>query len=300
MRRRDHHRGRRGQRFTEVLLGVSSCFLRVLCDSVVKLGLVALLGLSLAAQTFIQMTDPQFGMYEKNLGFAHETDNFEFAIATANRLKPAFVVVTGDLVNQPGNAAQIAEYKRIAAKLDPQVRLFNVAGNHDVGNEPTKASLAAWREAFGPDYYSFRTGEITGIVLDSSLEKATQNVPEEAAKMETWLRSEFEKTRREGAKNVVVFQHISFFLKDPDEPDQYFNIPRETRQRYLKLLHEYGVKYVFAGHYHQNADGRDGDLEMVTTGPVGMPLGKAKSGMRIVKVTAEGVSQQFYDFGALP
>ena len=43
---------------------------------------------TLAAQTFIQM--PQFWMYTKNEGFAHETVNFDFAIATANRLKPAF------------------------------------------------------------------------------------------------------------------------------------------------------------------------------------------------------------------
>ena len=35
-------------------------------------------------------------------------------------------------------------------------------------------------------------------------------------------------------------------------------------------------------------DGTDGDLEMVTTGPVGMPLGGAKSGIRIVTVDPSG------------
>ena len=69
--------------------------------------------------------------------------NFEFAIATANRLKPAFVVITGDLINESGNAAQTAEYKRIAAKLDPEIKLYSVPGNHDVQNEPTAESLAA-------------------------------------------------------------------------------------------------------------------------------------------------------------
>ena len=39
---------------------------------------------SAAAQTFIQMSDPQFGMFTSNAGFAHETVNFEFAIASAN------------------------------------------------------------------------------------------------------------------------------------------------------------------------------------------------------------------------
>jgi 3',5'-cyclic AMP phosphodiesterase CpdA len=254
---------------------------------------------SLAAQTFLQMSDPQFGMYSKNHGFEHETDNFEFAIATANRLKPAFVMVTGDLVNEGGNAAQIAEYKRIAAKLDPRIKLFNLPGNHDVGNEPTPESLAAYRERFGPDYYTFRAGDIEGIVLDSNLEKGADKVPEEAAKMEAWLRTELARTH-EGVRHTIVFQHIPFFLKDPNEPDQYFNIPRETRLRYLKLLHQYGVKQVFAGHLHHNSEGHDGDLDMVTIGPVGMPLDGGKSGLCVVKVAGDSVTHKYYDFGELP
>ena len=253
----------------------------------------------LAAQTFLQMSDPQFGMYSKDQNFVHETANFEFAIATANRLKPAFVVVTGDLVNQAGNAAQAAEYRRIAAKLAPGIRLFSVPGNHDVGNEPTKATLAFYRENFGPDYYTFHVGGITGIVLDSNLEKAPQNVPGEAAKMEAWFRQELAKAKSGGGR-TIVFQHIPFFLTGANEADQYFNIPRETRARYLQLLHEYGVEYVFAGHYHRNSEGHDGALDMVTTGPVGMPLGGARSGIRIVTVTPAGVTHRYYDFGDLP
>jgi 3',5'-cyclic AMP phosphodiesterase CpdA len=255
---------------------------------------------TLAAQTFIQMSDPQFGMYTSNGSFEHETANFEFAVATANRLKPAFVVVTGDLVNQSGDAAQIAEYQRIAGRLDPKIRLFNVPGNHDVGNEPTKESLAKYRERFGPDYYTFRVGDIAGFVLNSNLEKAPQNVSEEAAKMEAWLRTELAKARQEGASHLIVFQHHPLFLTVPDEVEQYFNIPIETRKRYLKLLHEYGVKQIFAGHLHRNVEGRDGDLELIATAPVGKPLEGAKSGIRVVTVSAAGVSHKFYDFGELP
>jgi len=255
---------------------------------------------ALGAQTFIQMSDPQFGMYSKNQGFEHETANFEFAIAAANRLQPAFVVVTGDLINKGGDAAQAAEYKRIAARLDPKIRLFSVPGNHDVENEPTRESLAAYRERFGPDYYTFRMGDMAGFVLNSNLEKAPRNVPEEAAKMEAWFRGELAKARSDGVQHLILFQHIPFFLKEADEEETYFNIPRETRERYLKLLHENGVRQVFAGHLHHNAEGRDGDLEMITTGPVGMPLEGGKSGIRVVTVTAAGVSHLYYDFGELP
>ncbi|HXA49065.1 MAG TPA: metallophosphoesterase [Candidatus Acidoferrum sp.] len=255
---------------------------------------------SLGAQTFIQMSDPQFGMFSKDADYVHETANFEFAVAAANRIKPAFVIVTGDLTNKPGDAAQIAEFHRIAKKLDPKIRLFAVPGNHDVGNEPTPVTLAAYRKAYGPDYYTFRAGDIAGIVLNSNLEKGTKSVPDEAAKMETWFKAELAKAKDSGAKRIIVFQHISFFLKEAAEPDQYFNIPLDVRQRYLKLMHEYGVHEVFAGHYHRNELGQDGDLEMVTTGPVGMPLGGARSGIRIVVVDEKGVTHKFQDFGDLP
>lgn len=47
-------------------------------------------------------------------------------------------------------------------------------GNHDVENEPTKESLATYRERGGRDYYSFRAGSMAGIVRNSSLIKAPE------------------------------------------------------------------------------------------------------------------------------
>ena len=255
---------------------------------------------TLAAQTFIQMSDPQFGMFTKDKDFAQETANFEFAIATANRLMPDFVVVTGDLINKSDDTAQAAEYQRITAKLNPKIKLFSVAGNHDVGNEPTPESLARYRKRFGPDYYSFRVGDVAGLVLNSNLEKGTDKVPGEAAKMEAWFRNELERVKLTGVRHIIVFQHISFFLKDPNEEEQYSNIPKVVRERYLHLLHEYGVQQVFAGHYHRNELGHDGDLEMVTSGPVGMPLEGGKSGIRLIIAKDGTVTHKFYDFGDLP
>jgi len=227
---------------------------------------------TLGAQTFIQMSDPQFGMYAENKGFEHETANFEFAVATANRLKPAFVVLTGATWSTPrATPRKIAEFKRVAGKLDPNIRLFLMPGNHDAGNEPTKESLrntasnsgrtttrSAW--ATLPESRSIRTWR-----------RARRVFPRKPPKMEVWFRAELAKAQRDGAKHLIVFQHIPFFLKDANEEDRYENIPRETRQRYLKLLHEFGVKQVFAGHYHSTSEARDGDLEMITTGPVGSP-----------------------------
>jgi 3',5'-cyclic AMP phosphodiesterase CpdA len=248
---------------------------------------------------FIQASDPQFGMYTKDADFHQETANWEFVVANVNRLKPAFLVVTGDLTNKTADAGQIAEYKRIDKTLDKSIRLYNVPGNHDVANDPTTATLAAYRKNYGPDYYSFREGPVYGIVLDSSLFKAPALVKEDAAKQEQWLEAELIKAKASNA-TVVIFQHIPFFLEKPDEPDQYFNIPLETRTRILVLLHRNGVHYVFAGHYHRNADGRDGDLEMITTGPAGMPIGPDPSGFRVAEVKPNAIEHKYYGLGTIP
>jgi 3',5'-cyclic AMP phosphodiesterase CpdA len=266
--------------------------------------LIAVLALAAGANAaepffFVQASDPQFGMFTADKDFLQETANWEFAIANINRLHPAFLVVTGDLTNKAGDAAQLAEYRRINAMLDKSVHLYSVPGNHDVGNEPSPESLRAYRAAFGPDYYSFREGPLYGIVLNSSLFKAPEKVADEAAKQEKWLEAELAKARSSGAL-IVVYQHIPWFLEKADEPDQYFNIPIETRRRALATLHRYGVKYVFAGHYHRNALGRDGDLEMITTGPAGMPIGPDPSGLRIAEVKDGAIVHKYYGFGTLP
>jgi hypothetical protein len=156
-----------------------------------------------------------------------------------------------------------------------------------IGNSVrNKLRRSNFSESFGPAYYSFRVGDLAGLVLNSNLEKGTEQVPAEAAKMETWFRNELERVKLTGVEHIILFQHIAFLLKDPNEEDQYSNIPKVVRERYLRYLHEYGVEHVFAGHYHQNELGRDGDLEMVTSGPVGMPLEGGKSGPRPLWHTA--------------
>lgn len=248
---------------------------------------------------FFQMSDPQFGMFTDNHGFARETQNFVKAIAAANRLHPAFVIVCGDLVNRTGDTAQIAEYKRIAAKLDSSIPLYNVAGNHDVGNAPTDASLAGYRKSFGSDYYTFEYRNLYGIVLNSSLFFDSSKTPQEAARQSAWLHATLEGTKKFKNKNIVVFEHIPWFINQPDEKNGYFNIPIQTRKAYVDLLKKYGVKYVFAGHLHKNAIGTDGNLTIVTTGPIGKPLGKDSSGFRIVTVS-NSFSYPYYSLDSIP
>lgn len=255
---------------------------------------------------FFVMSDTQFGMFTNNKGFTKETRNFEKAISAANRLHPAFIVICGDLVNQSANKAQISEYKRIVATLDPSIPLYNVPGNHDVGNIPTAGSLEYYRNNFGPDYYSFQYDDLYGIVLNSMLMSFPDRTPKESARQYAWLHSELKLARSLNYSKVIIFQHIPFFIHRPDEPTDYYskyesrNIPLEQRKKYLDLFKQYGVKYIFAGHLHENAFGRDGNLEMITTSAVGRPLGKDPSGFRIVKSEGDKLSYPYYRLDSLP
>ncbi len=273
----------------------------------VRVPILAGFALACAAQVkepffFIHGSDPQFGFCESRArlgdGFAQDTANFEFVVATVNRLRPAFFVVTGDLVNRAGNPAQTAEYLRVTGKLDPSIRLYNVAGNHDVGNEPTPASLVAYRKSFGRDYYTFRAGGMAAFVLNSPIIAGSKNVPDEFAKQEAWLRRELTKAKQDGMRDLVVFQHHLLFANSPDEKDTYYTLPLEMRRKYLGIFNEYGVGYVFSGHYHRDAEGSYGRLKMATA--TAITCADTESGIRIGIVRSTGIESKAYHFGALP
>jgi len=52
-------------------------------------------------------------------------------------------------------AEQVRDFKAITSAIDPVVRLVCVCGNHDVGNTPTRESIAQYRSDFGKDFFSF-------------------------------------------------------------------------------------------------------------------------------------------------
>lgn len=249
---------------------------------------------------FIQMADTQFGFFEKNESFTKETELFEKAVFQANRLRPAFVVICGDLINRFGNEQQRNEFFRICGRLDKEIPLYLVAGNHDISKEPGMEELMWYRQNFAKDWYSFGYGGCSFIVLNSTIIGSPAKVPEEADKQWQWLTKEFKQIDSRANVHTFVFQHHPLFLTDPNEKDRYFNIPAEQRNRYLKLFTENRVSAVFAGHYHRNSYGRYGDMEMVTTGSVGKPLGSDPSGFRIVKVFKDHIEHEYYGFENIP
>ena len=265
------------------------------------LGLAGLPAAPAAPFFFIQLTDPQFGMTTSDAGLRagdgepriRRGDGEPAAAGLRRSSRATSSTRRATPRRSPSTSGSSAGSTR-------RFRAYSIPGNHDVGNEPTPESLSAYTKRFGPDRFSFTVGSFVGIAINSCLIHTPKNVKAEAEQQDQWLRAELAKARRDGARHIVVFQHHPLFVSDAAEPGGYENIPPDARARLLALFREAGVRHVFAGHYHQNALARDGDLQVVTTGPIGMPLRGAKSGMRIAIVTDAGIEHRYYDLGDLP
>lgn len=244
----------------------------------------------------VQLTDPQFGFIDANKSFARETELYQKAVDEVNRLKPDFVVITGDLVNKNTDSLQWAEFDRITARIMPSVPVYLSPGNHDIGNNPAQKDIDRIKATHGDDKFSFKHKKSWFIGLNSCIIKADS--PELEKKQLLWLEKELKKAKR--AKNIILFTHYSFFLNEPDEPDKYFNIGIEKRKKYLDLFTKYKVNSVFAGHLHNNAYGKNGTMNMITTSAVGKPLGAAPSGLRIIVVSKKGVASTYYGLDDIP
>lgn len=239
--------------------------------------------------TFVQITDPQFGFISENKGISEESILYEKAVKRINDLDPAFVFITGDLVHDRSNKIQWEEFRRITSGINAEV--FLTPGNHDIGQEPTEKDIEDFREMFGDDRFSFSYKKCRFIGFNSNLIKA--GTPDLEREQREWLMKEL--SDASGAKHIFLFCHHPFFINDPDEPEEYFNIKPEVRQEYFSIFSKYGVNAIFAGHLHRNASSQAGSIKMITTTSSGKQLGKDKPGFRVVKVGKKGFEEKFVE-----
>jgi|TARA_B100001146_G_scaffold201364_1_gene192608 predicted phosphodiesterase len=268
--------------------------------------------------SFVQMADPQFGMYSSvskfsdadkaerrqrgiNIeytgpileGLAKETSLFTEAIETANKINPDFVVICGDMVHNSDSDEQFQELIRISRLLNEDIKLYWVAGNHDVGDKPTRAGLAQYKEQFGEYNYSFQEENCYFIVLNSSICYDPGSVPDEWNILISFLEKELQIAASVQQRHKIIFMHHPLYLNDPNEGDNYFVIPSARRAKIIDLITEYDVSAVFTGHLHRNNYKKIGNTELVSTGPVGFPLGEDPSGIRHVRVDDNSLTHEY-------
>ena len=244
---------------------------------------------------FLQFSVTQIGFIDNNKSISAETEAMNKAVTAINQLKPPFVVITGDFVNNSKSKEQIAAYKSMIAQIDSSVKVYMIPGNHDIG-KVSRASIDNYKKNYGEPHFSFRYGDCAFIGIDSNIIKEEDKEREEV--QFKWLEQELQKTK--DARFKFVFTHCSVFLKRMDEPVNYSNFSLPMREKYVRLFQKYGVNAIFAGHLHNNAYGKVGNMEMITIGPVGKVLGTGYQGMNLVKVYPDRFISEFIALNQLP
>jgi 3',5'-cyclic AMP phosphodiesterase CpdA len=257
-----------------------------------------------AYATFSGMTEADIADFEKRgmrveivpavEGFEWDAERYRSAIEMANAIRPAFVVMGGDMIDDNSDPDQLEELLRITSTLDPDIPMLWVPGNHDIADDtvvPTASSIVTYREVFGADYYGFDHGDTRFVVMNTIVLDHPENVEDEYREQMEFLGRELGGAAER--VHTVVLGHHPLFLSNPDEEDTYWNLPIERRRPILEMIRANDIRIGFAGHWHRNSLAFDGAFEMVTTGPVGYPLGRDPSGIRIVDVGPERILHQY-------
>ena len=238
--------------------------------------------------TFIQLTDTQIGFIDTTTHYVLSDSLLGLAVEAVNRIHPASVVVTGDLVNDMNQAEQVEIYRRRMAGIDPSIPVWVVPGNHD--ERPyTEKNHARYMDFIGYDRFSFVLNGVAFIGINSNVIR--DGIADAEAEQLEWLKTEL--ARAQKADKRFVFLHCPIFRRTLDEPEDYSNFQIPKRKEYLELFRQYGVDAVFSGHLHYGLETEYEGIRLITSGPVARPLGNGISGICVVNVDPEGFDYRF-------
>jgi len=229
---------------------------------------------------FVCMGDPQFGMGDLSKEKEFSRLAVEFINKRKNRIK--FVVICGDQTHNlegwwsKGNVEdgrkkrlhELKAFKEVYSKLDRDIPLVCVCGNHDVGNKPNTTTIQMYKKQFGDDYFSFWCSGVKFIVLNSQIIQGLELSNELSVAHEKWADEEFE-SKHGDPVHTVAMCHIPPFCWDFEENETNFNWPIKKREMWLDKMLKAKVSKVYCSHYHRRAGGKYKGLEVVVTGAVG-------------------------------
>lgn len=237
-------------------------------------------GLSEETTEALRQRDMYVTPFPAEDGHLWEVGQVEKAVAAIEKVQPEFVVVGGDMIDDARSAGQYRDLKAGFASLSIPVHW--VPGNHDIafdGEQPTHRSIENYESLFGDPHFVIDGGEISLVALNTTVMHRPERVPDVLAAQLRFV----EAAVADAHTPIVLVGHHPLFLRTPDEPNSYWTIPGELRSRILGLRAEHDIVAMFAGHYHRNQVARTGSFEMVTSGPVGFPLGQDPPGIRVVE-----------------
>ncbi len=204
--------------------------------------------------TFVQMCDTQLGFG----GYEHDVESFKTAVKQINALDPDFVVICGDLVDNP-NDSTYTDFKKIVDGF--HMPCYPAPGNHDVGNIANDSTLSYYRETVGKDYHQFLHHGYSFVVVNTQLWK--EDIGNESEKFNNWFKKTIE-DQHINEKPVFVIGHYPLFVKTADEKEGYFNLPLEKRKELLKLFGQNNVVAYLSGHTHTTEINQYKNIQLVS------------------------------------
>jgi hypothetical protein len=206
-------------------------------------GLAGCAGLAGAKQEefyFVQLSDSHWGFKGPALN-PDAGGTLQKAVADVNALPeaPDFIVFTGDLTHTTEDPKErrrrLAEFRDIVSALKNKTVHF-MPGEHDASLDRGQA----WKEFFGPSYYSFDHKGVHFVAIDNVSDPAARIGEAQLA----WLKADLAKLPMQTP--IVVLTHRPLF----DLMPQWDWATRDGAQA-IALLTPYPNVTVFYGHIHQ-------------------------------------------------
>jgi predicted phosphodiesterase len=191
------------------------------------------------------VSDTQYGWFGLR-GDRKERENFQKIIDLANSGRFEALIILGDMADAYPKTFW-RRSRQVRALLDDvakikNTRVFFVAGNHDVGDNPTPETMEKFKKDFGfPTWYAFYFGGHKFLAIDTTLFKNRKRLPR--------LYDEQVKFIEKNRDAKFVLGHHPPFQKKSNRLGGYFSWPADA-WRAVSSLFPAGT-FFFSGHTHR-------------------------------------------------
>jgi hypothetical protein len=203
---------------------------------------------------FIHYSDPQIG---RNIA---AQPNLETAVNQMSDMQPPpqFIIVVGDMGNNPGNQSLVIQQWEICDSLFDLLTMpkYFVPGNNDIGYEDegcwTPGMLQFYRNFWGPDYYAFDVDSCHFVALNSTLLDTYSPHPcfSYSLEQDSFIRWDLQNIQGQEYRHLFFFFHFPLYLISPYEPNGHTGVDRPRRDTILQYLVDHNFTAVFTGHWH--------------------------------------------------